>query len=187
MCIMHLRKECDFRAEEPAFCLRTWRTSLTLCSWTMVTRMRSFRGCTLLWTLLISLWGSSAFMSLARASSTRHPLMQATVEALSEFDAEQAAAVRGVLGLHIKEYRVLARSQGLPEDMPKRTLMRLWVKKLLVDEVRWQYDAFCQVRASLWSQYHKRNQVKLASHAYTPLARLLAKRWRGAQMHAFPQ
>lgn len=70
--------------------------------------------------------------------------MQATVEALSEFDAEQAASVRGVLGLHVKEYRALARGQGLPEDMPKRTLMRLWVKRLLVDGVLWQYEAFSQ-------------------------------------------
>ena len=75
--------------------------------------------------------------------------MQPTVEALSEFDAEQAAAVRGVLGLPQREYRALARAQGLPEDMPKRTLMRMWVKKLLVDEVRWQFDAFCQVRSSI--------------------------------------
>ncbi|CAK0737023.1 hypothetical protein CVIRNUC_000842 [Coccomyxa viridis] len=72
------------------------------------------------------------------------PTFQATVEALSEFDAEQAAAVRGVLGLHAKEYKALARGQGLPEDMPKRTLMRLWVKRLLVDEVLWQYSAFSQ-------------------------------------------
>ena len=73
-----------------------------------------------------------------------HYRAQATVEALSEFDAEQAAAVRGVLGLHAKEYKALARGQGLPEDMPKRTLMRLWVKRLLVDEVLWQYSAFLQ-------------------------------------------
>ena len=123
-------------------------------------------------------------MSLTRASSTRHPLMQATVEALSEFDAEQAAAVRGVLGLHTKEYRSLARSQGLPEDMPKRTLMRLWVKKLLVDEVRWQYDAFCQVRASLWCQCHK-SQMRPASRVHMPLAWLPARRGRGARMRAF--
>lgn len=77
------------------------------------------------------------------------------MEALSEFDAEQAAAVRGVLGLPHKEYRALARAQGLPEDMPKRTLMRLWVKKLLVDEIRWQYDAFCQVRALQSAKTHQ--------------------------------
>ena len=52
--------------------------------------------------------------------------------------------MRGVLGLHAKEYKALARGQGLPEDMPKRTLMRLWVKRLLVDEVLWQYSAFSQ-------------------------------------------
>ena len=82
--------------------------------------------------------------TIAWSASVLTGRAQATVEALSEFDAEQAAAVRGVLGLHAKEYKALARGQGLPEDMPKRTLMRLWVKRLLVDEVLWQYSAFSQ-------------------------------------------
>ena len=71
--------------------------------------------------------------------------MQATVEALSEFDAEKAGDVRGVLGMNREDYKALARSEGFAEDLQKRVLMRLWVKKLLVDDVSWQYKAFSQV------------------------------------------
>lgn len=78
------------------------------------------------------------------------------MEALSEFDAEQAADVRGVLGMPAKEYLDLLKAHDLYDErlkpsgqMPKRHFMRWRVKKLIVDEVRWQYEAFCEVRASL--------------------------------------
>ena len=53
--------------------------------------------------------------------------------------------MRGLLGMNKEEYKALARSEGFAEDLQKRVLMRLWVKKLLVDEVSWQYKAFSQV------------------------------------------
>ncbi|CAL5218423.1 g101 [Coccomyxa viridis] len=79
------------------------------------------------------------------------PSFEPTVEALSEFDAEQAADVRGVLGMPAKEYLDLLKAHDLYDErlkpsgqMPKRHFMRWRVKKLIVDEVRWQYEAFCE-------------------------------------------
>ena len=86
---------------------------------------------------------------------------QPTVEALSEFDAEQAAAVRGVLGMPQKEYLDLLKAHNLYDNqlkpnnqMAKRHYMRRRVKQLIVDEVRWQYEAFCEVRASVYRTSH---------------------------------
>lgn len=66
--------------------------------------------------------------------------------------------MRGVLGMNREDFKALARSEGFAEDLQKRVLMRLWVKKLLVDDVSWQYKAFsqashlrpCVVYFSLW-------------------------------------
>ncbi len=86
------------------------------------------------------------------------------MEALSEFDAEQAADVRGVLGMPAKEYLDLLRTHKLYDErlkpcaqMPKRHYMRRRVKQLIVDEVQWQYEAFCEVRASVCRMSHDKH------------------------------
>ena len=76
--------------------------------------------------------------------------MQATIELLSEFDAELAASVRGVANLRTKEYKQQLAAEGYPADFTRRSYMRYQIKKLLVTDVEWQFEALSQVR---WHAY----------------------------------
>lgn len=72
--------------------------------------------------------------------------LQATIELLSEFDAELAASVRGVANLRTKEYKQQLAAEGYPADFTRRSYMRYQIKKLLVTDVDWQFEALSQVR-----------------------------------------
>ncbi|KAK9915992.1 hypothetical protein WJX75_007069 [Coccomyxa subellipsoidea] len=79
------------------------------------------------------------FVKLLKGSS-----FQATIELLSEFDAELAASVRGVANLRTKEYKQQLAAEGYPADFTRRSYMRYQIKKLLVTDVDWQFEALSQ-------------------------------------------
>lgn len=98
----------------------------------------------------LSLIGSSAAQSRNKKQTTSivadcSPPMQATIELLSEFDAELAASVRGVANLRTKEYKQQLAAEGYPADFTRRSYMRYQIKKLLVTDVEWQFEALSQV------------------------------------------
>jgi hypothetical protein len=71
--------------------------------------------------------------------------MQASLEVLSEFDAELAASVRGALHMSRKEYRELLRAGGYSEDLSRSSYMRWQVKNELVTQVEWHFGALAEV------------------------------------------
>lgn len=72
--------------------------------------------------------------------------MQATLELLSEFDAELAASVRGVMQMPRQEYREMLKAGGYAEDLSRGSYMRWQIKKELITQVDWQFEALSQVR-----------------------------------------
>lgn len=53
--------------------------------------------------------------------------------------------MRGVANLRTKEYKAQLAAEGYPADFTRRSYMRYQIKKLLVSDVEWQYEALSQV------------------------------------------
>ncbi len=68
------------------------------------------------------------------------------MEALSEFDAELAARVRGALHVRSRDFRAQLAAEGCPPEMPRRAFVAWKVRQALVADVHWQFTAFSQVR-----------------------------------------
>ena len=74
--------------------------------------------------------------------------LQASLEALAEYDPEKAAAVRGVLLLRDREYFALLGAEGLNPCTTRRQYVQHAIRATLVKSVRWQADALAAVRCS---------------------------------------
>ena len=70
---------------------------------------------------------------------------QATIEALQEFDAESAAIVRATAGMKEAEYRHLMTRENLDVSTKRKAYMKYAVRRILVQDVYWQCQAFAQV------------------------------------------
>lgn len=66
------------------------------------------------------------------------------MEALSEFDAELAASVRGALHVTSRDYRCQLACEACPPEMSRRAFVRWKVQQLLVADVAWQFAALSQ-------------------------------------------
>ena len=71
------------------------------------------------------------------------------MEALSEFDAELAASVRGALHVTSRDYRAQLACEACPPEMSRRAFVRWKVQQLLVADVAWQFAALSQVGLAL--------------------------------------
>ena len=86
------------------------------------------------------------------------------MEALSEFDAELAATVRGALHVRSRDYRAQLDVEKCPPEMSRRSFVRWKVKQLLVTDVEWQFAAFSQVQ--LTPPVHKSALQPFCMHAH---------------------
>lgn len=78
-------------------------------------------------------------------NSTKRALLQATIEALQEFDAESAALIRATASMKESEWRRRMMAEGLDVSTKRKLYMKLSVRRILVHDVQWQFAAFTQV------------------------------------------
>lgn len=72
--------------------------------------------------------------------------LQASIEALSEFDTEAAAGIRNINHMREEEFaHLLAMEQQAPSTS-RSAFMRRAVRNILVDSIDWQFQALSQVR-----------------------------------------
>lgn len=90
--------------------------------------------------------------------------LQASLEALSEFDTEAAAGIRNINHMREEEFAHLLEMEDQAPSTSRSAFMRRAVRIILIDSIDWQFQALSKVRCMMTPRVSQLQRVT-ATHA----------------------